>query len=151
MPDLRTLIFRYFFPLRMQLQLQQCTMHMSALLVICYTKGYVLLGRCANLKKKFEHTEKYFFLCTIPMRSILGRVPFRAPPPYLKNKNWAQMAKDVYLVGSVSLGKLRGITNIIHLPQSQYAESLVESNISVKSFPNSKSWWKHPKVRGALY
>ena len=83
MPDLRTLIFRYFFPLRMQLQLQQCTMHMSALLVICYTKGYVLLGRCANLKKKFEHTEKYFFLCTIPMRSILGRVPFRAPPPYV--------------------------------------------------------------------
>ena len=82
MPDLRTLIFRYFFPLRMQLQLQQCTMHMSALLVICYTKGYVLLGRCANLKKKFEHTEEYFFLCTIPMRSILGRVPFRAPPPF---------------------------------------------------------------------
>ena len=86
MPYLRTLIFRYFFPLRMQLQLQQCTMHMSALLVICYTKGYVLLGRCANLKKKFEHTEKYFFLYTIPMRSILGRVPFRAPPPYKKKE-----------------------------------------------------------------
>ena len=88
MPDLRTLIFRYFFPLRMQLQLQQCTMHMSALLVICYTKGYVLLGRCANLKKKFEHTEKYYFLCTIPMRSILGRVPFRAPPPYNNRKTY---------------------------------------------------------------
>jgi len=50
-------------------------------------------------------------------------------------------------IGSVSLGKLRGITNIIHMPQSQYAESLVESNVSVKSFPNSKSWWKHPKVK----
>ena len=81
MPDLRMLIFRYFFPLRMQLQLQQCTMHMSALLVICYTKGYVFLGRCANLEKKIEDGEKYFFLCTIPKRSILGRVPFRAPPP----------------------------------------------------------------------
>ena len=66
----------------MQLQLQQRALHMSALLVICYTKGYVLLGRCANLKKKIEHTEKYFFLYTIPMRSIQGRVPFRAPPPY---------------------------------------------------------------------
>lgn len=50
-------------------------------------------------------------------------------------------------IGSVSLGKVRGITNIIHMPQSQYAESLVESNVSVKSFPNSKSWWKHPKVK----
>ena len=100
MPDLRTLIFRYFFPLRMQLQLQQCTMHMSALLVICYTKGYVLLGRCANLKKKFEHTEKYFFLRTIPMRSILGRVPFRAPPPYAfllySQKTMCPWAKDRY-------------------------------------------------------
>ena len=67
----------------MQLQLQQRALHMSALLVICYTKGYVLLGRCANLKKKIEHTEKYFFLYTIPMRSIQGCVPFRAPPPYL--------------------------------------------------------------------
>ena len=45
----------------MQLQLQQRDLHMSALLVICYTKGHVLLGRCANLKKKIEHTEKYFF------------------------------------------------------------------------------------------
>ena len=73
--------------------------------------------------------------------SLTCLLPKRAP----------QMAKNVYLTGSVSLGKLRGITNIIHLPQSQYAESLVESNISVKSFPNSKSWWKHPKVSGTLY
>jgi hypothetical protein len=64
MPDLRMLIFCIFFPLLMQLQLQQRAMHMCALLVICYTKGYVLMGRCANLKKKFEHTEKYFFLFT---------------------------------------------------------------------------------------
>ena len=82
-PDLRMLIFCKSSPLLMQLQLQQCALHMSSLLVICYTKGYVFLGRCANLEKKIEDGEKHFFLCTIPKRSILGRVPFRAPPPYL--------------------------------------------------------------------
>ena len=46
----------------MQLQLQQRALHMSALLVICYTKGYVLLGRCANLKKKIEHRKIFFFV-----------------------------------------------------------------------------------------
>ncbi len=52
--DWRMLIFSYFFPLLMQLQLQQRALHMSALLVIYYAKGYVLLGRCANLKKTSE-------------------------------------------------------------------------------------------------
>ena len=55
------LIFCYFFPLLMQLQLQQRDLHMSALLVICYTKGHVLLGRCANLKKKNWTRRKIFF------------------------------------------------------------------------------------------
>ena len=31
----------------------------------CYCKGYVLPGRCADLKKKVELTENYFFLYTI--------------------------------------------------------------------------------------
>ena len=49
---LRMLIFGFFPPVLMQLQLLQCALHKSALLVICITKGYVLLGRCADLKKK---------------------------------------------------------------------------------------------------
>ena len=83
MPVLRMLIFGFFFPVHMQLQLLQRTLHMGALLFICFTNGYVLLSRCADFLKKVDHTEKYFLLYTIPKCSIQGRVPFRAPPPYV--------------------------------------------------------------------
>ena len=85
MPDLRMLIFCKSSPLLMQLQLQQCALHMSSLLVICYTKGYVFLGRCANLEKKNEDGEKYFFFVHHTeafhsrTRSIQG-----TPTPYIR-------------------------------------------------------------------
>lgn len=50
-------------------------------------------------------------------------------------------------IGSVSLSKLRGLTTMIRLPADPYADSLADGSTSLKSFPNSKSWWKHPKVR----
>ena len=77
----------------MQLQLLQCALHMSALLVIGFTNVFILPGMCADFEKKVEQTEKYFFLYTIPMRSILGRVPFRAPPPYAVAKSVLQLLK----------------------------------------------------------
>ena len=47
-PVLRMLIFGFFFSVFMQLQLLQRTLHMGALLFICFTNGYVLLDRCAD-------------------------------------------------------------------------------------------------------
>ena len=44
------------------LQLLQRTLHMGALLFICITNGYDLLGKRADFLKKVDHTEKYFFL-----------------------------------------------------------------------------------------
>ena len=105
------LILVFFIPVLMQMQLLQYALHKSALLVISITKGYVLPGRCADLKKKLNKQKIIFFY------TLYQCVPFKDafhsghPHPTRRQVCWIENARHIKSPTGLGRGRGRGFHN----------------------------------------